>query len=368
MLNIKISIIGLGLIGGSLAKALVDKLGITGITGIDKNTDYLESAIKDGVISKGFTEPNEYLWDSDIIFICTPVKLTIEYIKSLSIKVKPSCIITDVGSTKGKVINFINSQVSPPCFIGGHPMSGSEKTGYHESFAHLFENAYYIITPSKSTTEESLNTMSTLIKGIGGIPILIDADDHDKIVGGISHVPHIIAASLVNLVREMDINDGRMQLLAAGGFKDITRIASSDSNLWENIINNNSNHIVSIMDAYIDLLNTLKKAVEDRNSEKIFDFLEAAKNYRSALPSGKIGLINPSFDLIVDVIDRPGIIGEIATLLGSNNINIKNINVSNSREFEEGCLRITLPDQESLNSAFKFLSLKGYKVFKDNLL
>lgn len=362
----KISIIGLGLIGGSLAKALNERLGITDITAIDENTSSLTEAVEEGIITRGFTTPNLYVWNSDIIFICTPVKYTTEYIKALAGRVKPDCIITDVGSTKEKVIEFINSLESPPCFIGGHPMSGTEKTGYRESFSHLFENAYYIITPSKSSTEASLNIMHDLIQRIGGIPILIEAREHDKIVGGISHVPHIIASALVNLVREMDSADGRYQVLAAGGFKDITRIASSNPQLWESIISSNSKQIISIMDNFIDMLYNINKDILTENSKKVTAFFESARDYRNLIPSGKAGLIKPLFNLVVDVVDKPGIIGEIATHLGNSNINIKNINVSNSREFEQGCLIITLPDQKSLDSAFEILKAKGYKVYSES--
>jgi len=364
IMNSKITIIGLGLIGGSLAKALRERLGVSDITAIEKDSETINKAVNDGSISRGFTAPNKYVWNSDIIFLCTPVKQTIEYITAISDKVAPGCIITDVGSTKEKIIECVNNLPTPPCFIGGHPMAGAEKEGYQASSSHLFENAYYILTPSKSTTKVATDYMLQIIQGIGGIPILIDACTHDKIAGAISHVPHIIASALVNMVRELDAGDGRMQMLAAGGFKDITRIASSNPGMWENIIASNSGHIIEILNTYIDILNNFKEYMADCNSKGIYDFFESARNYRNQFPSGKVGMISPLFDIVVDVVDRPGVIGEIATILGSNNINIKNINVSNSREFEQGCLRITLPDQKSVNIAFDLLSVKGYKVYK----
>jgi prephenate dehydrogenase len=364
IVNSKITIIGLGLIGGSLAKALRERLGASDITAVEKDFKAINAALNDGSISRGFATPNEHVWHSDVIFLCTPVKQTIEYITAISDKVASGCIVTDVSSTKEKIIECVNNLTKLPCFIGGHPMAGTEKAGYMASSSHLFENAYYILTPSKSTTKVAIDCMFQIIQGIGGIPILIDACTHDKIAGAISHVPHIIASALVNMVREMDSSDGRMQMLAAGGFKDITRIASSNPGMWENIIASNSRHIIEIMNVYVDILNKFKEDMETCNSRGIYDFLESARNYRDQFPSGKVGLISPLFDIVVDVVDRPGIIGEIATLLGSNNINIKNINVSNSREFEQGCLRITLPDQKSVNIAFDLLSIKGYKVYK----
>ena len=200
----KVCIIGLGLIGGSLARALHERLGINDITAINRSTEPINQAVRDGIISRGFNHLNEFVWDSDIIFICTPVKRAIDYIDLLADKVKPGCIITDVGSTKAEIIEYINAISNPPCFIGGHPMAGTEKTGYSSSFVHLLENAFYILSPSKSSTDEAMSLMVDIVKGIGALPVLLDAFEHDKVTASISHVPHIIASALVNLVRTTD--------------------------------------------------------------------------------------------------------------------------------------------------------------------
>ena len=155
-----------------------------------------------------------------------------------------------------------------------------------------------------------------------------------------------------------------MQMLAAGGFKDITRIASSSPEMWENIVLSNKPQIKDILNNYIAIINKFKEFMDNSDSQSIFNFFEEAKGYRDSFTGTKKGLISPLYELIVDVIDKPGIIGEIATILGCNGINIKNINVSNSREFEQGCLKITLPDQESVNIAFDLLADRGYKIYK----
>jgi prephenate dehydrogenase len=269
-----------------------------------------------------------------------------------------------VGSTKAGIIDFVSNMDAQFCFIGGHPMAGTEKTGYSSSFAHLFENAYYILTPCRNVQQASIDILAGLVKGIGGIPVILEADEHDKIAAGISHVPHLIASALVNLVKEMDgALDGKMQILAAGGFKDITRIASSSPEVWESIILSNKQEAENVLEAYIDILKKIKSSVNLGDSDSIYSFFETARNYRKSFSSTKKGLIAPLYDIIVDVVDKPGIIGKIATLLGSSNVNIKNINVSNSREFEQGCLRITLPDPESACKALDILGNSGYKAF-----
>lgn len=363
--NKKITIIGLGLIGGSLARIFSERMNISDITAINRSAESLNHALKDGTITRGFNELNSYVFDSDIIFICTPVKMAIEYIKALSGKVKKECIITDVGSTKGEIVEYINKMIDPPCFIGGHPMAGTENSGYSASFSHLFENAFYILSPGKSTSEKALNCMVSLVKAIGAIPVIIDADEHDKATACISHVPHIIASALVNMVKNLDSNEGQMQMLAAGGFKDITRIASSSPEMWENIILSNKYRINEILDYFIKTLEEFKVYIDNDSSKDIYSFFEKAKKYRDSLPISKKGLLTPVSEIIIDVIDEPGKIGEIATLLGRNGVNIKNINVSNSREIEQGCLIITLSDSDSMDLAFDLLHESGYKVYKN---
>ena len=173
----KVSIIGLGLIGGSLTKALKERLNITEIKAVDLNRQSIDQALAEGYITKGYTEINEDIYDSDLIFLCTPVKNAIEYIKKLSSKVRDNCIITDVASTKCEIVNFINSMDNPPRFIGGHPMAGTEKSGFASSLSHLFENAYYILTPTVGTKEEDINIMVNIIKGIGGSGVYLEVGD-----------------------------------------------------------------------------------------------------------------------------------------------------------------------------------------------
>lgn len=363
MEHLKVTVIGLGLIGGSLARALKGRLGIRDIIAVNRSGEALQQALRDKTIRLGFTEPDPAVYDSDIIFICTPVKRALQYIDSLSGKVKPDCIITDVGSTKGELVSHVNAMENPPCFIGGHPMAGTEKAGYASGFAHLFENAYYILTPCNSTPQAAIERLTALAKGIGAIPVVMDACEHDRVTGSISHIPHIIASALVNMVKELDSPGGSMQMLAAGGFRDITRIASSSPEMWESIVLSNKHRLGELLDYYEKLLEDFRNMMMAEDSQALLDFFRSAKEFRDFMPVGKTSLIAPVYELTVDVVDKPGIIGEIATILGSNNINIKNINVTNSREFQQGCLKIVLVDSESANIAFDLLEKAGYKVY-----
>jgi len=365
MIQNKVAIIGLGLIGGSIAKALHNKLGFRHIIGVDTDQQALEAATEQGIISAGFTAPNAEVYSSDLIFVCTPLKHTFKVITELTEHVKDTCIITDTGSTKEEITGLVNSMVRPPCFIGGHPMAGTERSGFANSYGHLFENAYYILTPCDSATGDALEKLCAIVEGIGAIPIVMSAKEHDIATGGISHVPHVIAAGLVNLVEEMDEGKGRMQMLAAGGFRDITRIASSDPLMWENIVFSNKVHVIEIMERFQKILDGFIQRLQNGGFDDVRKYFKDAGQFRDTISDRMQGLIQPLYRLIVDVRDEPGVIGEIAMLLGSNKINIKNISVSNSRELEQGCLIVDLSDGNSTNIAFDLLVDKGYKVYKN---
>lgn len=360
----RVTIAGLGMIGGSIAKALRDKLNFSDITAIDTDEQALYAALKEGIISVGLTAPDSSIHASDAVFICTPVSQTIRCINELSSFVRDDCIFTDTSSTKEEIMRFINEMTHPPCFIGGHPMAGTEKSGYANSYAHLFENAYYVLTPCASSPPEAIKALSDIIEGIGAIPVIMTAKEHDEATGGISHLPHVIAAALVNLIRDLDSGSGKMQTLAAGGFRDITRIASSNPGMWKNIVLSNKSHILGLIERYKGMLKDFETMLHDGNSEGIFGFFDSARRFRDTVSDKAQGLIRPLYTIIVDVLDRPGTIGEIATMLGRYDINIKNINVANSREYEQGCLIISLPDMASVNFAFDLLSNAGYKVYK----
>ncbi len=359
-----ISVIGLGLIGGSLAKAFRHEFTDLKIYAVDNCTESLRLAENEGVLNKGYDNCCEEIWNSDIIFICTPVSKTIEYVNQLSPKIKKGSILTDVASTKGELYNYIDSLENPPLFVGGHPMAGTEKSGYPNSLAHMFENAYYVLTPTKGSNDDAINTLQELLRKIGALPIVVSSMEHDTVTGCISHVPHIIASALVSLAKNYENSQGLIKLLAAGGFKDITRIASSNPSMWEDIVISNGPVVVKLLEDYKLIVDSMIDNIKSSENKEIYSFFDNAKTFRDEFSNTATGLLPKNFELIVDVTDEPGIIGKIATLLGNSGINIKNINVSNSREYEQGCLKITLSDQENADKAFETLESSSYMVFR----
>lgn len=354
-----IGIIGLGFMGGSLAKSLAVCKSVDKIIAFDKNIESLELAKQEKVIQEFTTQIDDSFRDLDIIFICTPVSFIKDIAKKLSKIVKKDCIITDIGSSKKTILEEVRDLNVE--FIGAHPMVGSERSGYKTSVEYLFENSYYIITKSDKNDEQNIQKLKDLILEINAIPIIIEAGKHDFIVAVISHVPHIIASTLVQLVRNLDSESEEMKTLAAGGFKDITRIASSDPTMWQNISIENKEEIIPVIDKFIMLLNEYKNNIE--NSQIIYDFLLQAKLYRDSFKNKKInGNTIPQVD--VQIKDESGAIAKIATLLGNNKISIKNIGITNNRESNEGVLRITLKDYKERDFAFEILEKYNYEVLK----
>ena len=359
-----ISFVGLGLIGSSIARALKKNFPDLTIYAVEQNFSSIEQATSDGVINRGALEPFGEFWDCDLLFLCIPVKAAKHYIDIAANSINKNAIVTDVLSTKNEICTYIQELPHFPQFVGGHPMAGTEKSGYANGFAHMFENAYYALTPIASTSKETINKVEALVKQIGAIPLIIEPEQHDLVTGCISHLPHVIASGLVNLTNKRETSNGLMQLMAAGGFKDITRIASSNPSMWENIVVSNRGMLMDLLDSFSNILSDFRSRLDESNSEYIRDYFTSAKVFRDGLSQAPKSLLPKTFELVVDVSDEPGIIGKIATLLGDNGINIKNINVSNSREFELGCLKLTLPDEYNTQLAFKVLNHSSYKVYK----
>ena len=227
--------IGLGLIGGSIAKGIKRACPDARIMAYMRTRAKLEQAQADGIVDVILDGIGEPLRECDIIFLCTPVEYNAQYLTQIRPFLRPGALISDVGSTKEDIHRVVTSLGMEDVFVGGHPMAGSEKTGYENATDHLLENAYYIVTPTALSSETDADRIVAVAKLIGSIPIVLDYHEHDRIVAAISHLPHLIASSLVNLVKDSDTHDELMKRLAAGGFKDITRIASSSPEMWEQI-------------------------------------------------------------------------------------------------------------------------------------
>lgn len=361
---INVGFIGLGLIGGSIAKALKKSGSPFYITAYNRSPGPLEEAVSDGVVDRAAHEIDGAFYDCDIIFLCTPVEHNSAYLSLLKGKIKKGCIITDVGSVKGYIHETVRALDMEDCFIGGHPMAGSEKTGYSAATDTMLENAYYAVTPTPLTTKESLDFYIGIVRKTGAVPVVTEPDKHDYAVAGISHVPHLIASGLVNTVRENDTDDCLMKTLAAGGFKDITRIASSSADMWSQICVTNSEQISLLLGKYIDYLSKVKEQIDSSDRAAITEMFVQSKEYRDSISIRNSGPIPQSYAIYCDIEDKEGALSDITGLLFAGRINIKNIEIIHNREYRDGVLLIDFYDKDSSSRAFKILSENGRSVHK----
>lgn len=365
-MNKTIGFIGFGLIAGSIAKAI--RKAHPEYTMCIYNRKHpvvsssFELAVNDGTINTIYSSLEDFK-NCDVIFLCAPVLTNISYLEHLKNIIKKDCILTDVGSVKGNIHKAVSEAGLDKNFIGGHPMTGSDRTGYENSSELFMENAYYLLTPSNEAAKEDIDYMYTLVKEMGSIAYIIDYDKHDEVTAAISHLPHIIASSLVNTVSDNDDAEEHMKTFAAGGFKDITRIASSSPEMWQSIFLSNPEHIVEYIDKFTANLNLYKEAIINKNSDTLYNTFEKSKDYRDSITASGKGPIAKAYEIYVDLPDVPGIIAIIATILSSNSVNIKNIGIVHNREFEQGVLKIEFYNEKDSQDAREALSKYPYPVY-----
>lgn len=358
-----IGLIGVGLLGGSLALSLKnkyqDQISITAIS--SPNT--LEKAKKTNIYNNFYTydQMEEAVADLDVLYLCAPIKIIISNIEQLSTlpQRNKKLIITDIGSTKTAIMDTAEKSFKDRediHFIGGHPMAGNEFRGIDAADPYLYENAIYVLTPFQETPDEDVHLLVDLIKAVGAIPLIMEPNRHDQTAAGISHLPQMLATSLVDLISKEE-NSALSKVLCAGGFRDMTRIASSQYKMWEDIVATNKDNIFGFIDKFIDQLETIKSSINDGTLGDIFD--NAART-RDGIPKRPKGFIEPSWEAKVRVHDEPGTLLNISTILANANINIKDFGIQHNREHEGGHLRLGFANENDRKQAVNLLQMKGY--------
>ena len=360
----KTGFIGLGLIGGSIARAVRHFYPDAEIIAYSRTRASVEQAVADGVVDRIPDGVGEDFADCDYIFLCAPVSSNAKYLEQLKPLIHSSCIITDVGSTKTDIHEKVTELGMEENFIGGHPMAGSEKTGYANSKRILIENAYYMITPTGKNPDGAVDRYRNFVASLKALPLVVDYRTHDYVTAGISHLPHIIASSLVNLVKDSDTENGLMKLVAAGGFKDITRIASSSPEMWEQICATNRDNILIMLNRYIESLEDIRKELTDRDKEGIHNLFVESRDYRNSISDSSQGSLPKSYSLYCDMVDEAGGIAALATILATNGISIKNIGIVHNRQFEEAVLYVEFYEEEALKKAVNLLRKYRYTIYE----
>ncbi len=280
----KVTIIGVGLMGGSLALA-IKKGELAGtVLGVDQQPHQLEKAVARGAIDAYTCEPAEGVQGADLVVLATPVGMFETIIRQVAPRLSSGCIVTDVGSTKGALVGQIESMLPGTAFfVGGHPIAGKEKSGIEAASMDLFKGARCILTPTSRTNAQALEKIKNLWKEVGSEEVTMEPMDHDRVLAAISHLPHMAAYALVNTTLDLLNRDGTLVSCSGGGFKDFTRIAASSPEMWRDICLLNGENILATLEAYETVLGRIKQYIQNHNGGGLYQEFERAKKLREGL-------------------------------------------------------------------------------------
>ena len=278
----KMTIIGVGLRGSSLAKACKERDLVEEVAGYGRNRENLEKARALKIIDHCPADLAEAVKDADLIVLCTPVTTIIPLIQNMIARIRPGALITDVGSVKEPIVKEAEKLVPKGVFfVGSHPIAGGENSGLEASTANLYQGAKCIVTPTDKTNNSALEKISALWQAVGMQIINLSAEEHDFVFGAVSHLPHIVVYALMNTLGALRTQDDReVTAFSGAGLKDITRIASSDPVMWRDICLSNRNHSLDLIDRFQNKLDEIRSTIEKGDGEALKEEFMAANKYR----------------------------------------------------------------------------------------
>jgi len=360
----RVAIYGVGLIGGSLGMAICARHLAEEVIGIGRNPENLSLAVELGAAHRATVDPQDGLAGAEVVVFGTPVGTTVSLLQEVLPFLSPGTVVTDVGSTKATVVRSVESLLPEGIyFVGGHPMAGSEQTGVRGADPYLFENAFYILTPTENTFPDALEKIRKMAAGLGARVIEMTPADHDLAVAAVSHLPHLAAAALVNTVTSMSGQE-RVSSLAAGGFRDITRIAGGDPVMWRDIFLTNKDMVLAMLRDLRHCLSDFESLLADDAGEAVLNWLALARENRARLPARIKGYLPRLFEVVVTAPDRPGSIAEFTGHLARAGLNISDIEIMRVREGEGGTIRVGFSSEREQEEAVKVLRENGFPVRK----
>lgn len=360
----RVCILGIGLIGGSLGMALTRHGGELEVRGWDVSETTRQEAMARGAVQIAPGQLNEAVEGADLVIVATPIRSVLPVLRQALPALKPGMVVTDVASTKGELAEAIGRILPPGVeYIGGHPMAGTEGSGIAAADPFLFENAVYILTPTRTTGQRAMAMLEGLLQLIGAHPLVLGVEEHDRMVAAVSHLPHLAAVSLANAAGNAETKLPGTLSLAAGGFRDSTRIAMSSPELWAEIVFSNKTQVLAMLDDYLEELKKLRGIIRDDCEEEFRSYFRRGDEVRRQVPQKNKGFIHLLYEMVVQIQDRPGAIAGVINLLADAAINIKDIEILRVREGEAGTLRLAVEDEASLSLAKEILTKRGYRVF-----
>jgi prephenate dehydrogenase len=353
----RVAVIGTGLMGTSIAMAAV-RVGCT-VTGWDPDPLALAGAVERTTVRRA-SGVEEAIRDAEIVVVCAPIP-AIPEIVSRALAVEPTVVVTDVGSIKEHVVRGVNSLAGAAGverFVGGHPMGGSERSGPEHASASVVDGIVWVLTPADGADPEAVAKLGSWIERIGGRPVLMSPERHDRLVAFVSHLPQVASTALMALAATEEADEPEILLLAAGGFRDLTRLASSNPALWSQILLANREAIAEALDLYSERLVDLRNMVLEGRGEEVEETFDRAKQARlrlTAKPQVRAGVAV----LQVQVPDRPGALADLTVVLAEADVNIEDLQIVHSPEGGRGTVHLTV----AAVSADDALAVLGARAF-----
>jgi prephenate dehydrogenase len=358
----RVAVIGTGLIGGSLSLAMKTRGLAARICGYDLHPENSRLALDRGAIDEAAETPAAAVAGADLTIIAIPVGSIPGMLSEIAAHLRPGSIVTDVGSTKAAIVQAADDLLPEGVsFVGGHPMAGSELDGVAAADADLFANACYVLTPARRCSPDAFEFLYNLLRGIGALVVAMAPEQHDRAVGMVSHLPHALSLGLMNLALRKQTETANLFYLAAGGFRDMTRIASSNPAIWLDILTENRVALTALIDDYVAELGCLRGMIEEGDAEQLRGYMHSAREGRRGLtPAGRVE--GESYTLSIPVDDRPGVISSITQAISGLEINIYDLELVHPLDSGGGLLRVLVQGKQEAERAAEALRQRGFNA------
>jgi prephenate dehydrogenase len=353
---LKVAVIGVGLIGGSIALAARERLGAV-VTGHDASADAISQALQRGALDDAAATVEESVSQAQAVFVAAPVGALTDLVARALRAAPADCVVTDVGSTKRAVV----AANADPRFVGGHPLAGAENAGVQHARADLFEGATWYLTPGADTVGILYERLHRLLHEFGALPAAIEAETHDRILATVSHLPHVLANVLVSQAANTLQRGGERMPATGPSFRDATRVAGAPSAIWTDIYISNADALTAELDTTMAQLAGIRAALADRDRATIERWNDDAATDRRRLLEAQLAG-GELFELRASVPNRPGVVAELALELGRAGVNITDMALYPAADMSDGVVALWIAGDRAAGRAEELLSGLGFPV------
>lgn len=355
--ELRIALIGVGLIGGSVGLAARERVpNLREVTGYDPSPGVLDRALGLGAITRAAPSVEDAVSGADIVVLASPVGTLTDNARRALAVAGPDAVVTDVGSTKREIV----SSIDDPRFIGGHPIAGAETSSVEHARADLFQESTWFVTPTEATTGTGLERLMRFIGALGARPHALDAESHDRLLADISHLPHVLANALVTQAAD-SLRRGEGAIVVGPSFRDATRVAGANSAIWRDIYLSNQDALVPAIDSVIERLKVFREALASRDGDEIVRQNEIARADRKTLLEREL-VGAEAIELRVSVPNQPGVLANITLALGKAGVNIVDMALYPTPDMSSGAISLWLAGEEAADRAERLITGLGFPV------